>query len=205
MSAELDKVKQDKSAHASVPHSNAEGPRRSQRLQTDQSRLHTELERCRAELLARTEGEHGLNTATSVSTTGQCSLLPFDRRGDDVEDAVGSSWFRWNLHQCCWPQAGGGAEGRFRFGFNLVILSPHHECVNSAFFFFLLLELVSAAFGPEETWCGPAVWWTSLLSQHRRREVAPGTDRCRWENSQTGTNTKNAFKVMAESARVKCF
>lgn len=59
MTAELDKVKQDESARASVPHSSAEGPRRSQRLQTDQSRLHTELEQCRAELLGRTAGEHG--------------------------------------------------------------------------------------------------------------------------------------------------
>lgn len=59
MSAELDKVKQDEPAHTSVLHSNAEGPRRSHRLQTNQNTLHTELERCRAELLARTEGMHG--------------------------------------------------------------------------------------------------------------------------------------------------
>lgn len=58
MSADLNKRKQDESAHTSVLHTNVEGPRRSQRLLTHQSRLQTELEQCRAELLARTEGMH---------------------------------------------------------------------------------------------------------------------------------------------------
>lgn len=58
----------------------------------------------------------------------------------------------------------------------------------------LLPEPVSAAPGSAETWYRPAVWWTSLLSQHRRREAAAGPDRCRWEISQTGTNTKMQFK-----------
>lgn len=56
MSADLDKIKQDESAHTSVLHTNVEGPRRSQRLLTHQGRPHAELEQCRAELLARTEG-----------------------------------------------------------------------------------------------------------------------------------------------------
>lgn len=123
---------------------------------------------------------------------GQCSPLPSGCRGDKTQDAAGSSWFSWNLYQCCWPQAGGGTEGQLLFGFNLTIflLSMSVVIVN-----IFLLEPVSAALGSAETWYGPAVWWTSLLSQHRRREVAAGTDRSRWENSQTGTNTKNAFKV----------
>lgn len=54
-------------------------------------------------------------------------------------------------------------EGQ-RVGYGLVFISLFfllmHECVNSDFFFlfFFLLELVSSALGPEETWCGPAVW-----------------------------------------------
>lgn len=56
MSADLNKIKQDESAHTSGLQTNVEGPRRSQRLLTHQGRLDTELEQCRAELLARTEG-----------------------------------------------------------------------------------------------------------------------------------------------------
>lgn len=56
MSADLNKIKQEESASTSDLHTSAEGPRRSQRLLAHQGRLDTELEQCRAELLARTEG-----------------------------------------------------------------------------------------------------------------------------------------------------
>lgn len=59
MAAALEKRKQDESVETSILH--AEGPRRSQRLltQSEQGRLHLELEQCRAELLAKTEGTCG--------------------------------------------------------------------------------------------------------------------------------------------------
>lgn len=61
MAAALEKRKQDESVETSILHTEAEGPRRSQRLltQSEQGRLHLELEQCRAELLARTEGTCG--------------------------------------------------------------------------------------------------------------------------------------------------
>ncbi|XP_003971316.2 kinesin-like protein KIF20A [Takifugu rubripes] len=57
LAAALETKKQDESVQTSVLHADAEGPRRSQRLltQSEQGRLHLELEQCRAELLARTE------------------------------------------------------------------------------------------------------------------------------------------------------
>lgn len=58
LSAALDKRKEAESAPESVLCVDIEGPRRSQRLMTqaEQGRVHAELEQCRAELLAKTQG-----------------------------------------------------------------------------------------------------------------------------------------------------
>lgn len=59
MSAALEKGKAAESVPVSGPHGDTEGPRRSQRLmtQTEQGRLQAELDQCRAELLAKTQGK----------------------------------------------------------------------------------------------------------------------------------------------------
>lgn len=61
MSAALEKRQQDESVQTSVLHTDVECPRRSQRFftQSEQGRLHLELDQCRAELQARTEGMSG--------------------------------------------------------------------------------------------------------------------------------------------------
>lgn len=64
LSAALEKRKEADQAVVSVPPVDVEGPRRSQRLMTqaDQSRLQAELDQCRAELSARTQGELRMKT-----------------------------------------------------------------------------------------------------------------------------------------------
>lgn len=61
LSTALDKRKESESAPESVPCVDIEGPRRSQRLMThaEQGRVHVELEQCRADLLAKTQGIYG--------------------------------------------------------------------------------------------------------------------------------------------------
>lgn len=59
MSAALEKQKAAESVRVSDSHGDTEGPRRSQRLmtQTEQGTLRAELDQCRAELLAKTQGK----------------------------------------------------------------------------------------------------------------------------------------------------
>lgn len=47
-------------------------------------------------------------------------------------------------------------------------------------------EPAPASLGSAEARGGPAVRWTSLLSQHRRGKAASGISNCRWDTSQTG-------------------
>lgn len=54
---------------------------------------------------------------TTTLLRGLCSRLPSDFRGDKIENAAGSPWFSWNLHQLRRPQAGGGTEGQLPLGF----------------------------------------------------------------------------------------
>lgn len=79
-----------------------------------------------------------------------------------------------------------------------LILSPLCDCVESDFLFGLI-EPASAALGSAETRYRPAVWWKSLLSQHGRREAETGADHCRWDISQTGTNS---FKVYLKVTKI---
>lgn len=63
MSAALENRKEASVAPVSAPSVEVEAPRRSQRLltQSDHSRLQAELDQCRSELAARTQGESRRN------------------------------------------------------------------------------------------------------------------------------------------------
>ena len=60
MSAALEQKQKDGAAPATAPQGESEGVRRSQRLitsQTEVSRLRADLDQCRAELLAKSQGK----------------------------------------------------------------------------------------------------------------------------------------------------
>ena len=67
MSAALDKRKEAEPAPMLVPQEDSEGPRRSMRImsQIDVGKLQTELNQCRTELLAKSQGksQHDVNIA----------------------------------------------------------------------------------------------------------------------------------------------
>lgn len=73
MSAALEKRKEAEPA----PAVDVEGPRRSQRLltQADHSRLQAELEQCRLELAARTQGEPGAELVCGAAFSFYWSML----------------------------------------------------------------------------------------------------------------------------------
>lgn len=56
-------------------------------------------------------------------------------------------------------------------------------------FWLFLTEPAPASLGSAEARGGLAVWWTSLLPQHRRGKAAAGVSNCRWDTSQTGITT----------------
>lgn len=203
--AALEKKTEATSSPASVPHVNTEGPRRSQRLltQTEQGRLQTELDQCRAELLTKTVGK--------LTETFWCQdwFLSIQWELTVFLCFPVQSWPSWSLSSrshvqqapslvpltASWRRANGLVPA-------LLYEVHHFSCVR-----LLILretkptmspphpttEPASAALGSAETWGGPAVRWTSLLPQHRGGEAAAGINGCRWHASQTGkTEDKQA-------------
>lgn len=120
MSAALEKRKEADQADralASGPSVEVEGPRRSQRLltQLDQSRLQAELDQCRAELSARTQGEWRLKALPWLCfDVGEMltSLFFSAGRADEAQDAARNSRFDRKSDQCCRPQTGGRPKGQ---------------------------------------------------------------------------------------------
>lgn len=75
-------------------------------------------------------------------------------------------------------------------------------CVISCFF---TTEPASAAPQSAEAGGGPAVWWKSLLSQHRRGEAAPRFNSCRWDFSQTGRVKQCAICTFSFTCKLRFY